>query len=182
MKTKATIAIALLTSLYSFAQNSTTPDPPELINLREQNNRDLQRVSVPILQQYLLNLDHLEEQLTRDGRFDALAAVQTETQDVQKQIVDATNAADLTRPASTELAILSATYGVQPITVDVTKQLRMALNGAHPTTTLSNEAFGNVDPAPGSTKQTKIVYAINGTRKEKLFAEGHSLNFHDELQ
>jgi hypothetical protein len=181
MKLTPILAVALFAAISSFAQDAATVDPPELITAREQNNRDLQRASIPVLQQYLLTLNRLQAEYTRDQNFGALTAVQNEASDVQKQIVDATNATDLTRPVSDELTILSATYGVQPITVDVTAKIQKELRTGDGTAMLNNEAYGNIDPAPGASKQTKIVYSINGKRKEKIFPEGHVLNVHDEL-
>ena len=182
IKVTPTLAVVLFAAIFSFGQDSATVDPPELITARVQNNHDLQRASIPILQQYLLTLSHLQAEYTRQQNFDALTAVQNEANDIKKQIVEATKETDLTRPASNDLTILSATYGVQPIVLDVTAKIQKRLLTGKGMATLSNEAYGNIDPAPGASKQTKIVYSINGKRKEKLFSEGHALNLRDELR
>jgi hypothetical protein len=79
--------------------------------------------------------------------------------------------------------ILSATYGQldKKRTQDVTDQLRRALRAGQETLKLNNELTGGKDPAPYAHKETKVIFSINGDRKEKVFSEGQTLNFKEDL-
>jgi hypothetical protein len=95
----ATILLAL-TLVRSFAQNAPLIDPPELAAKREEHIRDLQRVSIPVLQQYLRTLDGLREQFSREGRQDALKAVAAESEKVRQEVDTSTKAADRSNTTS----------------------------------------------------------------------------------
>ena len=72
-----------------------------------------------------------------------------------------------------KLEIVKAEYGAGAAQKDVTETLKKQLTGL-PLLTLPsanyNEAFGG-DPAPGTPKQLKIQYRINGKAGEATFAE-----------
>lgn len=72
-----------------------------------------------------------------------------------------------------KLEIVKAEYGAGATQKDVTETLKKQLTGL-PLVTLPsanyNEAFGG-DPAPGTPKQLKIQYRINGKSGEATFAE-----------
>ena len=169
-----------LTSVCGFGQDAGTEDPPELAALQEQNVRNLERASIPILREYLQGLEGLEQEYTRERKFDAITLVQAEGKEVQRQIDEATKAADMSRPVA-EFLILSASYGAAPRWLDVAAQIRKAWRTGQATMVLNTDTYRG-DPAPYVPKQTKIVYSINGKREEKFSPEGHVLNFNDELK
>ena len=75
------------------------------------------------------------------------------------------------------VAIIKAEYGAGRKQQDVTDVLRKQLKGA-PAIALSagtyNESFGG-DPVPGSAKQLKIQYQLNGKSGEVIFAENQPI-------
>ena len=75
------------------------------------------------------------------------------------------------------VAIIKAEYGAGRKQQDVTDVLRKQLKGA-PAIALSagtyNESFGG-DPVPGSAKQLKIQYQLNGKSGEVVFAENQPI-------
>jgi len=185
MKAPAFIALLLLVPYFGIADDAKSSGPPELATLRQENTRNLQQAALPILQRYLRNLDTLREQLLREGRFDDLTAIQAESKQVQQEIDTAAKAADLSNEHPQDLTILSATYGdlwkpENPI--DVTDQLRKAVASGEAKIRLNNDLADHKDPAPGTGKQIRIDYAINGLQKEKVFFEDQTLNPKDDLR
>jgi hypothetical protein len=185
MKTPFHILLVLLIPLCGNADDAKSSGPPELAILRQEKTRDLQQSALPILQRYLRNLDTLKAQLLREGRFDDLPAIQAESKQVQQEIDTAVKAADLSNEHPQDLTILSATYGdlwKPENTIDVTEQLRKALASGEARIKLNNDLADGKDPAPGTGKQMRIDYAINGLQKEKVFFEDQTLNPKDDLR
>jgi hypothetical protein len=78
-----------------------------------------------------------------------------------------------------KLEIIKAEYGAGSTQVNVTETLRGRITDL-PLITLSapsyNASFGG-DPAPGTTKQLKVQYRLNGKAGEATFAENSPLLF-----
>ncbi len=75
--------------------------------------------------------------------------------------------------AKVNLEIVKAEYGAGDVQVDVTKQLQKSL-GETPWITLPstsyNESFGG-DPVPGTKKQLRVQYRLDGKSGEATFDE-----------
>lgn len=177
------MVLLLLSILPSFA-NAQSSESPALVSLREGHLRAMQRVSIPVLAEYVRQLESEKSALTRQGKLDQAQAVEAELGDAANQLRVAKEA--VARPGAVlRLTILSGRYGdfATERVVDITKTLREALAARSPGITLHRDgAAKGIDPAPLVAKQTSIVYSINGERKEKVFPEGHNLNFKSDLQ
>jgi len=166
------------------AQEAPPIDPPEVVQRREEHLREMQRASIPVYQAYLRKLEPLKAQYSREGKYDALTALQNEIKRVQRDLDAATAAATRNNALTLQFTILSATYGVHDKnkTIDITETLRKALRaGAKQIKLNTQDGAGGKDPAPFAPKATVITYTINGQRKEKTFPEGQMLNFKDDL-
>ncbi len=175
--------VLAISGLTAIAQNAPPVDPPELVSAREEHLRAMQRAAIPVLSAYARQLESLKASFTREGKLDAALAVDNELKEVNKEAQAADNAAARTG-AALPLTILSAVYGApaKKHVMDVTKTLRKALESGNEGIKLStSEAGAGVDPAPMTPKETKIIYTINGQRKEKTFQEGYKLKFKDDL-
>ena len=152
---------------------------------REDHLRNMQRAAIPVLQQYLKALDFLGQQYSRDKKYEALIALQSEIKNVQDQLAAANNAIDLNKAGPVGLAIISAKLGdfEAKRVIDVTDLLRKALRSGQLTVKLDHDYLHTADPMDGShNKKMRIAYSINGVRKEKEWAEGAMINFKDDLQ
>jgi hypothetical protein len=185
MNRLALTVIACTASIFAaFAQNASPIDPPELVTMREEHLRSMQRVAIPILTAYARQLESQKSIYTRQGKLDAALAVDNELKEVSKQLQAANNAAARTG-ATMQLTILSASYGspTKKRFTDTTKNLRKVFESGTPTIKLNtDEGAAGVDPAPFTPKETTITYTINGQRKQKTFPEGYKLTFKDDLQ
>ena len=188
MKLPLTISLFFFTAFFCLAQKPVSPpseDPPELAMKREDHLRNMQRAAIPVLQQYLKTLDFLGQQYSREKKYDALIALQSEIKNVQDQLTAANNAIGLNKSGSVGLAIISAKRGDFDAkrVIDVTDILRKILRSAQPTVRLDHDYLHTADPMDGShNKKMRIAYSINGVRKEKEWTEGTMINFKDDLQ
>ena len=182
-KLAISFVVYIASALFSLAQAPRPVDPPELATMREENARALLRASVPILDAYLRQLDAQKSVFARQGKLDAVLAVDNEIKEVTKQR-QAANANTTRTGATQKLAIVSAAYGsaAKKKFSDITKNLRKAMeSGATVIKLNTEEGAAGVDPVPSNPKETRIVYTINGERKEKTFKEGYNFNFADDL-
>ena len=173
-------AMALLT----IAQEKPPTDPPELVAMRGEHLRSMQRVALPVLSAYARQLEAQKGLFSRQGKLEAAIAVDNELKEVAKQL-QAANVATAGSGAAMQLAIISAMYGHAPSKrfMDVSRNLRKAMeSGATSIKLNDDEAGGKKDPAPYAPKDTTITYTINGQRKQKTFPEGYNLNFKEDLQ
>jgi hypothetical protein len=184
-----TLLIGTFLSLLSLAsvigQTNKPVEPAELVQKREELMRNLQRASIPIYEAYLKSLEPLRAQFTRDGKVDAVNALQVEIKRAQDELDKATRAAARGNTVSLAFTILSATYGSHEKhrTVETTEMLRRALREGKATLKLDNSLCeGGKDPAPFVPKATTVTYTIDGQRKQKTFKEGYELNFDTDLK
>ncbi|MEZ0387491.1 MAG: hypothetical protein ACAI34_10515 [Verrucomicrobium sp.] len=176
--------VFVLLSILPASASAQGSESPALVNLREGYLRAMQRASIPVLAEYVRQLESEKSALTRQGKLDQVQAVEAELGDAASQLKVAKEA--VARPGAVlRLTILSGRYGdfATGRVVDITKTLREALDARSLGISLHRDgAAKGIDPAPLVAKQTSIVYSINGERKEKVFAEGHNLNFKSDLQ
>ena len=98
---------------------------------------------------------------------------------IAHKLGDSTEAKSMLTKAGIEppnLEIIKAEYGAGRVQKDVTAILRKLLGGAGKVTLPTssyNQAFG--DPAPGTAKQLKIQYTLNGKPGEATFAENAAI-------
>jgi len=171
-------------TLLAIAQDKPPMDPPELIALREEHLRSMQRAAMPVLSAYVHALEAQKLAFTRQGKLEEATAVDKEVTEITKQLQVATDFSSRTG-AIMELTIVYATYGApaRRLVTDITKNLRKALGaGATAIRLDTTEGAAGVDPAPRTRKETTITYTINGQRKQKTFPEGKILNFKEDLQ
>jgi hypothetical protein len=150
-----TSVICFLLSVFSIAnviaQANKPIEPAELAQRREELLRNLQRASIPIYEAYLKSLEPLRAQYTRDGKVDAVNALQAEIKRAQDELDKATRATARGNTVALGFTILSATYGSHEKrrTADTTEMLRRALREGKATLKLDNSLCeGGKDPAP----------------------------------
>ncbi|TLD70287.1 hypothetical protein FEM03_13970 [Phragmitibacter flavus] len=170
----------IASALAAFAQ----PDPPELVEIREEHLRSMQRVVIPALNTYKRQLEAQKSAFVRQRKVDAARSVDDELKEIDTQLEVANNA--VSRPGLVmQLTILDAEYGdfASKRVLDITKALQKAMESGAPTIKLHrDDAAGGEDPAPLVRKETLITYTINGHRKQRTFDEGHKLNFKYDLR
>jgi hypothetical protein len=84
---------------------------------------------------------------------------------------------------SSKLKIVSATYGADTRTVDITERVRKVYESGEPALQLTTRlAADGRDPAKGTRKQVVITYEIQGKVKTKTFGESGNLNFNKDLE
>ena len=165
------LAFTLLAATLAIA----TDDPPELLARRQDHLRAIQRVTAPLLRDYLRSLESLKQQFTRGGKLQQAIAVDAEMKSITAQLDIATQ----------QIVIISAVYGIpaQNRVVNITKRLQDALASRETAVTLEiHGAAKGADPAPGMSKQTLITYTVNGQQKQKTFPDGHKLNLSKDLE
>lgn len=178
-------AWALMLCTPSQAQDTprTIPDPAELSARRAEFLREMQRVSVPVLTNYLRVIESMKEQATRRGDLTGAQAFDLETQKIKAQLNDASATSQGARATvPLPVAITSALWqGVGPkLSADVTAHLKKVMeSGVASVTVNTAEAAGGADPAPGKPKILALEYTVNGKVKRKTFTEGQKLNFAD---
>jgi len=186
MKTSVICFLLSLLSLANAVSQTNKPvDPMELVQRREELLRNLQRASIPIYEAYLKSLEPLRAQYTRDGKVDAVNALQVEIKRAQDELDKATRAAARSNTVTLAFTILSASYGSHEKhrTVDTAEMLRRALREGKATLKLDNSLCeGGKDPAPFVPKTTIVTYSVDGQRKQKTFKEGYELNFDTDLK
>jgi hypothetical protein len=182
--------IAALILAFAFAVSSrgadalrTFSDPAELVAKRVDCLRDLQRASIPILTNYLHQIEALKEQYTRRGDLHAALSVDEEIKKTQQQL-DAANATSQGARGSipVPIEITSARWqAADPNqSADVTAHLKQLMeSGAASVTVNTQEAAGGVDPARGQPKSLILEYLVNGKAKQKTFKEGGTLIFRE---
>ena len=167
----------------SLAQDTSPLDPTELLKLREEHLRSLQRVSAPVFSTYVRSLESLKAQYTREAKLDAALAVDNELKVAKQQLGVASTATRTTAPM--QLTISSVKFG-DPKTkrlLDVTKTVQKVLASGEATMKLGGGTLSpGHDPAPYVRKSVTVAYIINGQRKEKVFNDGESINFQNDLQ
>jgi hypothetical protein len=176
---RATFLAFISIASSAFAENAPIADPPELVTARVEYSRSMLRVSIPVLTQYLRQLDSQKLIFTRAGKLNEAIAVDQEIKVVTERLRVAN--LSVSKPAAvTFLTIQSVTFGdlAKHRVVDLTKPVRDALQGGLATFKLSAEKS---DPAPNVHKEALIKYIINGQQKEKTFQEAHHLNFKEDL-
>jgi hypothetical protein len=159
----------------------TLPDPPDLIAKRTEYLRELQRVSAPVLSNYLHQLEAMKEQYTRRGDLHAAESVDSEIRKINLQLTAAAATSQGSR-ASVPLPVeitLARWQGADPNqSADVTAHLKEVMeSGAKSVTVNTQEAAGGVDPARGKPKTLYLEYRVNGKVKQKTLKEGGTLSF-----
>ena len=179
------VTLAVVLSQHSQAQDAprAVSDPPELATKREEYLRAMQRASVPILTNYLRQLEPLKEQFTRGRDLQAALSVDGEITKVKQQL-DAANATAQGARSSVNLPteITSAIWqGPEPTqSKDVTAHLKKLMDsGIASIPVNSKDAAGGADPAPYKRKTLILEYSVNGKVKRKTLGEGDKLNFRD---
>lgn len=171
-------------ALGATAQEKLVTDPQELVTLREEHVRAMQRQSIPLLTAYVRKLEAQKTNFTRQGNLDGALATDRELKEITKQLQLA-NAIASGSVATMKLSIVSVIYQDAKTnrSADVTKGVRKFFESGGTKLRLHKDEapFGGVDPAPGVEKSTVITYFINGQRKEKTFKEGHRLDFKEDL-
>jgi hypothetical protein len=159
-------------------------DPPELVARRADYYRTISRLQVTPLTTYLRALDPIKQQFRRDGKLDAVVAVDNEIKEVTEKLKAAQSGTNLSTTPPAQIAIESVTYGDPKTkrTKDATEIVRMAFGAGTATFTLNGRELRTGDPAPGTRKVAIIAYTVNGKRKEKTFPENTILDFKKELR
>lgn len=178
-------AFALLLCASSHAQEPTrtAPDPAELSARRAEFLREMQRVSLPVLNNYLRVIESLKEQSARRGDLLAAQAYDTEAKKIRLQLGDASATSSGARTSVTlPIEITSALWqSVSPkLSTDVTAHLKKIMESGTASLTVNTaEAAGGADPARGKPKVLVLEYTVNGKVKKKTYPEGEKLNFAD---
>ena len=175
----------LMLAAYAPAQNAAKPiDPPELISRRAEHLRAISRAEVPPLATYLRTLEPLKQQFAREGKADAVLAVDAEIQSIKQQLQAAQNASDITAAAPVQFQLDSVIYGDPPTkrVKDATAAVRALMDAGQPTMFLDGRQLGGGDPAPGTRKVVVVTFTINGKKKEKTFNENTPLDFKKDLR
>jgi hypothetical protein len=159
-------------------------DPPELLARRADYYRTVSRLQVQSLTTYLRALDPLKQQFRRDGKLEAVVAVDNEIKAVAEKLKAAQSGSNLSTAPPAQIQIESVTYGDPKTkrTRDGTAAAQAALDSGAATIVLSGKELRTGDPAPGTRKVAVITYTVNGKRKEKTFPENTILDFKKELR
>jgi hypothetical protein len=188
MKHAITTLLSVFTILiYASSQaqepTRTVPDPAELSARRAEFLREMQRVSAPVLTNYLRVIESLKEQSARRGDLQPAQAYDTEAKKIRTQLGDASATASGARSSvSLPVEITSALWqSVSPkLSADVTAHLKKVMeSGAVSVTVNTAEAAGGADLARGKSKVLVLEYTVNGKVKKKTYPEGEKLNFAD---
>jgi hypothetical protein len=166
------------------AATKAPADPPELLARRADYYRTISRLQVPPLTTYLRALEPLKQQFRRDGKLDAVVAVDNEIKAVTEKLKAAQSGTNISTAPPAQIAIESVTYGDPKTkrTKDATEMVRTVFDSGAATITLSGRELRTGDPAPGTRKVAVITYTVNGKRKEKTFPENTILDFKKELR
>lgn len=180
-----TFIVSIVGALSSLAQDVPLIDPPDLLKLRDEHTRAMQRQAIPLLTAYVRKLESQKIAFTRQGNLVGALATDRELKLVTKQLETANSIAS-GAVAAMNLSIISVIFGEQGVpgrTRDVTKGVKKVFESGAASVTLHRDsaAFGKTDPSPGKQKTIVITYMINGLRKERTFKEEHILKFKEDL-
>ena len=182
---KPTILLLLTCSAFSLTTLGQEAPPPELLAQREAHLKELQRIRVPVLTNYLRTLESLKQQFAREARTSAAALVDAEIAKTRSELETATELTNKTSDASIQLTIISASFG-QPNSkneIDVTDTIRGAFNTGKKTIRLVKEVIADgKDPAPYKNKVIAIHYTTKGEKKRNEFPSNSTLNFEEHLR
>jgi hypothetical protein len=181
------LALLMVPHILRAAEPLKPVEPPELVADRAEFLRAMQRASVQPLSNYLRLLQSRQQFFAREGKAEAAAAVAAEVATIKEQLTAAQAASDLTTAAPTQLQIDKAEFGdfQRNRVLDVTKYVQNAFTAGKATVSLrGTDMVGASDPSPGVHKSIRIVYTINGKRKERLFKDGPDalLDFKKDLK
>ena len=159
-------------------------DPPELLARRADYYRTVSRLQVQPLTAHLRALDPLKQQFRRDGKLEAVVAVDKEIKAVTNKLKAAQAGTSLTTAPPAQVQIESVIFGDPKTnrTKDGTSAVRAAFDSGAATFPLSGREMSTGDPAPGTKKVAVVTYTVNGKRKEKTFPENTVLDFKRELR
>jgi len=161
----------------------TFPDPPDLVAKRTECLRELQRVSAPVLANYLHQLEAMKEQYTRRGDLHAAESVDSEIRKTSLQLNAAAATSQGARasvPLPVEITLARWQAADPNQSADVTAHLKQLMeSGAQSVTINTQEAAGGVDPARGKPKTLYLEYLVNGKVKQKTLKEGSTLLFRE---
>jgi hypothetical protein len=178
-------ALALMIFAPSQAQDTprTVPDPAELSARRAEFLREMQKVSIPVLTNYLRLIESLKEQSTRRSDSLAAQAYEAEAKKIRIQLNDASATSQGARTSvALPVEITSALWQSESpkLSADVTAHLKKVMeSGAASVTVNTADAAGGADPARGKPKSLILEYTVNGKVKQKTYPEGQKLNFAD---
>gem|GEM_PF-6555747 len=144
----------------------------------------MQKASIPLLTSYQKSLQGLKEQFTRQGNLEAALAVDKELKTVTSELESATATAQGSiHSLQAPLAIVSAMYeGPEPgQKFDATKRVQKIFDEGKGSATIK-EVVGAADPAPFKKKTMTIEYSINGQIKKKVYGQGATMNFREDLR
>ena len=156
MKTSVLIGptIAILCASLIAAEPVPSPEPEALAKLRSGYLDKEAAVVQPLREQYVKDLQKLEQSLVSSGDIPGAAKVHEERIAYEKP----------------PLLIIKATWGTPDKTTDVTQQLQ-ALVQSNKLDVVADGRFTSVDPAPGLYKQAIISYRQGGTEKKIIVAQ-----------
>jgi hypothetical protein len=177
------ILTACLVANIAVHSAETLPDPPDLVAKRTECLRELQRVSEPILANYLHQLEGMKEQYTRRGDLHAAESVDSEIKKINLQLTAAAATSQGARasvPLPVEITIARWRAADPSQSVDVTAHLQQLLtSGTESVIVNTQEAAGGKDPARGKPKTLYLEYLVNGKVKQKTLKEGSTLFFRE---
>jgi hypothetical protein len=182
----ASASLALVGS--TMAQQAVKPlDPPELIAKRADHLRAIQRATIQPLSTYVRELESLQGFYSRAGKAEAAAAVAAEIVTVKEQLATAQSASNITTGSPVQLQIDLVQFGdiERNRVIDVTKYVQDGFSSGRSSISIrGTDMVGARDPAPGVHKNIKILYTVNGKRKEKVFKDGPDavLDFKKDLK
>jgi hypothetical protein len=176
--------IGSLLTLHAAGAEEALSDPPELQARRVEYLRAVQKASIPLLASYQKSLQAMKEQFTRQGNLEAALSVDRELKSVTADLEAANSTAQGNlHSVPLPIIVISAIYlGPEPQQkVDGTKRIQQALSDGKPAITV-REAVGGADPAPYKRKMLTVEYSINGKVKKKMYGEGDTINFRQDLK
>jgi hypothetical protein len=176
---------ALFTSWGSALAQEAVSEPPELQTRRLEHLKAMQRASVPVLTSHVRQLEAMKSQFTRQGNLNGALAVDKELKRAKAEL-DAANATaqGAVGAVSLPLKVISAIYSGPAAggdRRDFGARVQGVLESGAAKMTMLDVA-GAYDPAPFKKKTLTIEYSINGKVKKKVYQEGATVNFREDLK
>ena len=181
-------AIIAFSPLLSAQQPLKPLDPPELVNMKADHVRAMNRAQIAPLTSYIQTLTSMRQFYVRESKPDAVASVDAALKTAHDELDAANAGSNMTTTAATQLQIDEGIYGDlqrNKVQDDVTNYVKNALATGQPTVSVRrSDMLGAKDPAPGVHNNLRVTYTIDGKRKIKEFKDGTDavLDFKKDLR
>jgi hypothetical protein len=164
------------------AQDKFAPHAQEIKALHADYIRAQQAALIPVYKAYLEKLAQLRKLYFAQGDSQSVSILDKEITRISNEATSEEASLNSSQPVPIE--IVSALYGnlqkgAKP--ANVTSVIKKAYEQGQ-TSVVVNNGLAGKDPAPLVVKAIKVTYLVGTVKQEKIFPEGHVLNFVEDLR